>query len=126
MGRLNFKLCYSIENFKRPQSEVDGLLDLARDKFRRLLQEQDRLKEHGIRVRVIGNITLLPDDLKDLISQAEKATETNDERILNVAFSYTSREEIAQVRPVIIRSKEHEQINLCLIILVRNELIGCC
>ncbi|TRY75224.1 hypothetical protein TCAL_01317 [Tigriopus californicus] len=87
---------FSIENFKRPQNEVDGLLDLARDKFRRLLQEQDRLREHGIRVRVIGNITLLPDDLKDLIDQAEKATETNEERILNVAFSYTSREEIAQ------------------------------
>eukprot|EP00095_Tigriopus_kingsejongensis_P012098 snap_masked-scaffold747_size103044-processed-gene-0.3 protein:Tk12098 transcript:snap_masked-scaffold747_size103044-processed-gene-0.3-mRNA-1 annotation:"dehydrodolichyl diphosphate synthase isoform x2" len=87
---------FSIENFKRPQREVDGILDLARDKFRRLLSEQEKLKEHGIRVRVIGNIKLLPDDLKELIDQAEKATEANSERILNVAFSYTSREEIAQ------------------------------
>ncbi len=63
-------LCYcmtassSIENFKRSESEVSSLLDLARDKFRRLLGERDRLAEHGVRVRVIGNVALLPQDLQ--------------------------------------------------------------
>lgn len=30
---------FSIENFKRSKEEVDGLMDLARDKFRRLMDE---------------------------------------------------------------------------------------
>jgi ditrans,polycis-polyprenyl diphosphate synthase len=76
---------------------VDGLLDLARDKFRCLLEERDRLREHGVRVRVIGNVYLLPSDLQALIAEAEEATRENGERTLNVAFSYTSREEITQV-----------------------------
>ena len=42
---------FSIENFKRPQSEVEGLLDLARDKFRRLIDEAEQLKQHGVRVK---------------------------------------------------------------------------
>lgn len=31
---------FSIENFKRSKSEVDGLMDLAREKFSRLMEEQ--------------------------------------------------------------------------------------
>lgn len=31
---------FSIENFKRPKDEVDGLLELAEEKFRRLLEER--------------------------------------------------------------------------------------
>ncbi len=55
---------FSIENFKRSESEVSSLLDLARDKFRRLLSERDRLAENGVRVRVIGKVALLPEDLQ--------------------------------------------------------------
>ena len=33
---------------------MEGLLDLARDKFRRLLDEAEQLKSHGIRVKVSG------------------------------------------------------------------------
>jgi len=31
---------FSIENFKRSKEEVDGLMELAREKFARLLQER--------------------------------------------------------------------------------------
>ena len=88
---------FSIENFKRSKSEVDGLLNLAKDKFRRLIDEQDRLREHGVRVKVIGNIHLLPEDLQELIAEAEQCTKDNAKRTLNVAFSYTSREEMTKV-----------------------------
>jgi undecaprenyl diphosphate synthase len=53
---------HSIDNFKRPQKEVDGLLKLAREKFERLIDEKERLAEHGVRVKVIGNLNLLPKD----------------------------------------------------------------
>ncbi|XP_061400299.1 dehydrodolichyl diphosphate synthase complex subunit Dhdds-like [Musca vetustissima] len=85
---------FSIENFKRSKEEVNGLLDLAREKFSKLLQEGPKLREHGVRIRVIGNIALLPEDLQNLIAQTMLETETNNKLFLNVAFSYTSRDEI--------------------------------
>jgi len=86
---------FSIENFKRSKEEVSCLMDLAREKFNLLLKEKEKLKEHGIRVRVIGNIQLLPTDLMKLVVEATESTKCNSKAVLNVAFSYTSREEMS-------------------------------
>lgn len=87
---------FSIENFKRSNEEVEGLFNLAREKFNKLLAETSRMDEHGIRIRVIGNIELLPLDLQRLIATAMLRTESNDKLFLNIAFSYTSHDEITQ------------------------------
>ncbi|XP_017029267.1 dehydrodolichyl diphosphate synthase complex subunit DHDDS [Drosophila kikkawai] len=94
---------FSIENFKRSSEEVDGLFNLAREKFARLLQEVARLEEHGIRIRVIGNIELLPLDLQKLVATAMLSTERNDKLFLNVAFAYTSHDEITQAVETVLR-----------------------
>ncbi|XP_010017929.1 PREDICTED: dehydrodolichyl diphosphate synthase isoform X3 [Nestor notabilis] len=65
---------FSIENFKRSKEEVDGLMDLARQKFSRLLEEQENLKKHGVCIRVLGDLPLLPLDIQELIAQAVLAT----------------------------------------------------
>uniref|UniRef100_A0A8D1XBB4 Alkyl transferase n=1 Tax=Sus scrofa TaxID=9823 RepID=A0A8D1XBB4_PIG len=65
---------FSIENFKRSKSEVDGLMDLARQKFSRLMEEQEKLQKHGVCIRVLGDLHLLPLDLQELIAQAVQAT----------------------------------------------------
>ena len=70
-------IIYSIENFKRPQAEVDALLELATEKFQRLVDEKDKLAEHGVRVNVIGNLNLLPQELQDLIHKAMVLTRSN-------------------------------------------------
>ncbi|XP_011188274.1 dehydrodolichyl diphosphate synthase complex subunit Dhdds [Zeugodacus cucurbitae] len=87
---------FSIENFKRSDDEVNGLLDLAREKFRDLINDEPKLNEYSIRIMVIGNINLLPEDLQKLIAKAMIITEHNDKLFLNIAFSYTSRDEITQ------------------------------
>lgn len=87
---------FSIENFKRSDEEVEGLFNLAREKFNKLLAETSRMDEHGIRIRVIGNIELLPADLQRLIATAMLRTENNDKLFLNIAFAYTSHDEITQ------------------------------
>ncbi|XP_016956346.1 dehydrodolichyl diphosphate synthase complex subunit DHDDS [Drosophila biarmipes] len=94
---------FSIENFKRSSEEVEGLFNLAREKFARLLEETTRLNEHGIRIRVIGNIELLPLDLQKLVASAMLSTERNDKLFLNVAFAYTSRDEITQAVETVLR-----------------------
>merc|ERR1719410_258745 len=87
---------FSIENFNRAQSEVSDLLNLAKDKFSTLLEESEKLKEAGVRVRIVGNISYLPQDLQQVIQQVEDTTKDNSESLLNIALSYTAREEISQ------------------------------
>lgn len=93
---------FSIENFKRTEEEVNGLMDLARLKFKRLIEEKDKLNEKGVRIRVIGNIELLPRDLIELIKEAMYITKDNAEAFLNVAFSYTSRDEMVETSRILI------------------------
>ncbi|KAL7744839.1 hypothetical protein ACLKA6_007130 [Drosophila palustris] len=99
---------FSIENFKRSNEEVEGLFNLAREKFSKLLEETNRLDEHGIRIRVIGNIELLPADLQRLIATAMLRTENNDKLFLNVAFAYTSRDEITQAVETVMKHYEDD------------------
>lgn len=85
---------FSIENFKRTQDEVDGLMELARQKFLRLLEEMDNLKKHEVCIRVLGDLNMLPLDLQQLIAKAVVATKNHNKCFLNVCFAYTSRYEI--------------------------------
>lgn len=85
---------FSIENFKRSKDEVDALMGLARQKFERLLKEREKLMEKGVRIKVIGNWSLVPNDIVKLISEAELITKDNNTCYLNVAFAYTARDEM--------------------------------
>ncbi|XP_064628045.1 dehydrodolichyl diphosphate synthase complex subunit DHDDS-like [Lineus longissimus] len=85
---------FSIENFKRSKEEVDGLMELAREKFVKLLEEKERLKKYDICVRVIGNLSLLPHDIQESIAEAVYYTKDHKRATLNVCMPYTSRDEI--------------------------------
>ncbi|KAG7201705.1 hypothetical protein KM043_004432 [Ampulex compressa] len=85
---------FSIENFKRSKEEVDELMKLAGEKFQRLLDEKEILMEHGVCIRVIGNLSLIPDNIRKLIAEAMVLTRNNTKAFLNLAFAYTSRDEI--------------------------------
>lgn len=115
---------FSIENFKRSQEEVDTLMSLAREKFSRLMDEKEKIMEKGVKIRVIGNMNLLPADLQKSIAEAMLMTKDNDRSILNVAFAYTSRDEITHSIATIVEGFEkneleredlhHSLINKCL------------
>ncbi|GCB64397.1 hypothetical protein scyTo_0011740 [Scyliorhinus torazame] len=55
---------------------------------------RENLKKHGVCIRVLGNLTLLPVDIQELIAQAVLATQSYNKCFLNVCFAYTSRHEI--------------------------------
>lgn len=101
---------FSIENFKRSQDEVDTLLSLAREKFAKLMDEKEKLSEKGIKIRVIGNMELLPKDLQKSIAEAMLLTKDNDKSILNVAFAYTSRDEITHSIKTIVKGVEDNEL----------------
>ncbi|XP_021938329.1 dehydrodolichyl diphosphate synthase complex subunit DHDDS isoform X2 [Zootermopsis nevadensis] len=103
---------FSIENFKRSQEEVDALMELSQQKFERLLSEKDKLMEHGVCIRVIGNLSLLPQNIRKLIAQAMILTKDNKKTFLNVAFAYTAREEMAQAVRTAVSGVERDALQL--------------
>jgi len=86
---------FSIENFKRSKEEINGLFDLAREKFQRLLDEKDKINKLKVCIRMFGNITLLPADLQKLIAQVVEISRHNSNLFMNVCIAYTSRDEMA-------------------------------
>lgn len=103
---------FSIENFKRSQSEVDTLMQMARDKFTKFLEERDRLNERGICIRIIGNWSMCPLDIQKCMADAVLLTRKNNKAFLNVAFAYTSRDEITDAVKTIVNGVRHNELEL--------------
>lgn len=84
---------FSTENLKRPQREVDEIMKLAREKLEKVLNDE-RIHKNKIRIKAIGRLDLLPEDVIDLIEEAEEATKDYEEYYINVAIAYGGRAEI--------------------------------
>lgn len=85
---------FSIENFKRSSQEVDNLMQLARERIRQLADKGELAEKYGIRVKVIGDLTLLPRDIYKEVKRTTDQTKNNTRATLNICFPYTGREEM--------------------------------
>lgn len=83
---------FSSENWNRPDEEVTDLMGLLRFYLNREIKS---LEKDGVKLRVIGNRAMLPTDIQELISAAEKRTINNSRITLVIALSYGGRAEIA-------------------------------
>jgi undecaprenyl diphosphate synthase len=82
---------FSVENWNRPKAEIAGLMQVLKETLRR---EQAELDENGVRLRTIGRVSDLPQDVRRQIDRTRRALEHNDGLILNLALSYGGRPEI--------------------------------
>ena len=82
---------FSIENWKRPQSEVSTLMGLLK---RYLRSELDSLLENDIRFRVLGRAHELPLEVQDELGRAVERTSANKGLSFNIALNYGGRAEI--------------------------------
>lgn len=98
---------FSIDNFKRPQIEVDTLMDLVRTRFRQLLRDEygslfllslslslciisplllttysALLQRRSVRVRILGEIDMLPDDVQEILAKAAWDSRNNTKQVL--------------------------------------------
>ncbi|CCD25931.2 ditrans,polycis-polyprenyl diphosphate synthase NDAI_0G01550 [Naumovozyma dairenensis CBS 421] len=85
---------FSIENFKRSPYEVDALMNLARLRIKQIVDKGEMAEKYGIKVKIIGDTSLLDADLIKDIQNAMEITKNNNRAILNICFPYTGREEI--------------------------------
>lgn len=84
---------FSSENWRRPVSEVRLLLDLF---VAALRKETDRVHEHNIRLRMIGDRAAFPRKLQNYIRRAETLTADNTGLELVIAANYGGRWDVLQ------------------------------
>tara|TARA_R110002110_G_scaffold118240_1_gene292012 strand:+ start:1002 stop:1736 length:735 start_codon:yes stop_codon:yes gene_type:complete len=82
---------FSLENWKRPAKEIADLMGLLRLYLRKEIAE---LHREGVRIRFIGDRSLLEPDIVSLIEMSEQKTRANTKLDLVIALSYGSRQEI--------------------------------
>jgi undecaprenyl diphosphate synthase len=90
---------FSTENWKRPQSEIGILMSLLKEYISKELEE---LHANKVQIRVFGDLSQLPADVREAVLVACLRTKDNTGLVFNLALNYGGRAELLQaVRRVI-------------------------
>ena len=84
---------FSTENWSRPQTEVKALMNLLRRYMKTSLA---KCAKNNVRVRVIGDKSMLDQDLQDSIADLERDTAANTGIGFQIAINYGGRDEIVR------------------------------
>ena len=102
---------FSTENFNRSEKEVKGLMDLFVKNFKRIVNHE-KIHRNKVRVKVVGRIELLPDDVKEAIKEAEDATKDYHDRLFSLAIGYDGRLEIVDAVKKIYQKIEAGELSI--------------
>lgn len=84
----------STENLSRPQEELDGLYELFRTTFQK---QKGKIYELGVRINVMGDISVLPLDVQEvLIETMQETARFAAEGLLNICINYGARQEMVR------------------------------
>ena len=81
---------FSTENWRRPKEEVDALMKL----FTEYLSDSVNFKDKNIRLKFIGDRSVLSDEIKELMKNAEENSKDCTGLTVNLAINYGGRDEI--------------------------------
>jgi len=84
---------FSTENWNRPKTEIDTLMNLLIDSLKKELKT---LQKNEIQLKAIGNISRLPLKAQKGLNEVISLTANNTRMVLNLALSYGSRFEILE------------------------------
>ena len=84
---------FSTENWKRPQAEIDGIMALLREY---LLDYKKNLGDKNAVIKVIGDRSVLDDDIIELMAKTEEFTKDNTGVVLCLAINYGGQDEIVR------------------------------
>ncbi len=98
--------CFSTENWKRSDAEVNYLMNLF---FEYIKKYFDDFKDRNVRLRHVGRKDRLPKTLVKLLDEAEDGTRGNDGLVVNLAINYGGRDEVVRaVKRIIDENKADE------------------
>ncbi|MFT5572158.1 MAG: undecaprenyl diphosphate synthase [Cryomorphaceae bacterium] len=84
---------FSSENWNRPESEVNALMDLLANA---LETQTQKLNENGVRLQLIGDLSRFSERIQKLAVGAQTETAENKKLVFNVAINYGGRWDIVQ------------------------------
>ncbi len=91
---------FSTENWKRPQDEVDAIMNLLRQYLKESLAD---FQQENIRTRFIGDRAPLAEDIRELMAEAEETTAHKTGMTLNIALNYGGQQELTEAARVLAR-----------------------
>lgn len=102
---------FSTENFNRPEKEVEGLMNLFVKNFKRLINHE-KIHKNEVKVKVVGKLELLPENVREAINNAEEATAHYNKRLFNIAIGYDGRLEIVEAIKKIVKEAKEDKITI--------------
>jgi len=99
---------FSEENWKRPSSEVQGLMTLLN---RFLKNELKEMQKNGIQLRTIGRTERLPKSTRQILQDTIEKTSSNSDMTLTLALSYGGRQEILDAILKIVSQVQENKIS---------------
>jgi len=100
---------FSTENWGRKKEEVDFLMFLMAETFKKELND---LHKNNVRIRVIGDISELNNDLQKVLLNSVKTTENNTGLNLQLAINYGSRKEVINAIKSIINDIDDKKVDI--------------
>lgn len=100
---------FSTENWKRPQSEINGLMKILVFFIRR---ELNKLIKNNVKVNILGDIEKIPETPRNEVKRAIESTKNNDGMILNIALNYGGRDEIVYGIKALLKDFEMGKIDI--------------
>jgi undecaprenyl diphosphate synthase len=94
---------FSVENWRRPKTEIDFLMQLLREYLR---EEMPLIQKNNIRMKFLGRADELPEAVQRDTREAEKETASNTGTVLCVALNYGGRAEIVNAVNQILQEKK--------------------
>ncbi|MFH2106284.1 MAG: polyprenyl diphosphate synthase [Candidatus Micrarchaeota archaeon] len=94
---------FSMDNFKRDESEIKKLFELFKSNLRKILNSEEREK-YDVKVKFIGRTHLFPREIQEMIKKGEEMSAKNKTYQLNLFLAYGGRDEIIDAVNKIIRS----------------------
>ncbi len=83
---------FSTENWKRPKEEIDNIMNILRN----YLKDTNNFKDENIRLKFIGDVSVLSEDIKKMIEDVERDSSAATGMRLNIAMNYGGRDEIVK------------------------------
>ncbi|HTC41591.1 MAG TPA: isoprenyl transferase [Candidatus Acidoferrales bacterium] len=109
-ARLNIEAltlyAFSVENWRRPKTEIEFLMALLREYIRK---EMPLLQRNNIRLRFLGRADELPEAVQRDSREATAATAKNTGMVLSIALNYGGRAEIVDAMNAILAARNGHQ-----------------
>ena len=100
---------FSTENWKRSEEEVGALMILLQAYLDSYAKRADT---EGIKVKVLGDISVLPKGMQNTIGKLEERTKDNTDINFNIALNYGGRDEIVKAVRKISEKVKNGELNV--------------